>query len=106
MIFPEAQRVNRGNYVVKQLVEACRSHGYSDLVIVHEHRGEPGTSLHLACRRLTRAQMAWSSLIFRSVRQHILALLTLLCATIFPMRRGPPRRSRILFLSALLVELV
>jgi U3 small nucleolar ribonucleoprotein protein IMP4 len=26
---------------VSELVESCRQHDYTDLVVVHEHRGEP-----------------------------------------------------------------
>lgn len=28
---------------MSQLVQACRANDVTDLVIVHEHRGEPGT---------------------------------------------------------------
>ena len=42
LIFPNSQRLNRGNYVMSQLVNACRANEVTDLVIVHEHRGEPG----------------------------------------------------------------
>lgn len=41
LIFPEAQRVNRGAYVVKDLMALARKHEMTDVVIVHEHRGEP-----------------------------------------------------------------
>ncbi|CEO98505.1 Brix domain-containing protein [Plasmodiophora brassicae] len=41
LMFPNAQRINRGATVVKELVDACRSNDVTDLVIVHEHRGEP-----------------------------------------------------------------
>lgn len=41
LLFPNSQRVNRGGMVVSDLVESCRSHDYTDLVMVHEHRGEP-----------------------------------------------------------------
>eukprot|EP01098_Paradermamoeba_levis_P012314 TRINITY_DN5365_c0_g1_i2.p1 TRINITY_DN5365_c0_g1~~TRINITY_DN5365_c0_g1_i2.p1 ORF type:complete len:298 (-),score=82.79 TRINITY_DN5365_c0_g1_i2:213-1061(-) len=41
LIFPNSQRINRGNHVVEQLIEACRTNEVSDLVIIHEHRGEP-----------------------------------------------------------------
>lgn len=41
-MIPNAQRLNRGHYVVSQLVEACRANDVTDLVIVHEHRGIPG----------------------------------------------------------------
>ncbi len=46
LVFPGSHRINRGNYVVKELAEACRANDVSDLVILHEHRGVPGTSTH------------------------------------------------------------
>lgn len=42
-MFPGAQRMNRGNHEVPALVQACRANNVSDLVIVHETRGQPGT---------------------------------------------------------------
>ena len=42
LIFPNSQRLNRGNYVMSQLVQACRANEVTDLILVHEHRGEPG----------------------------------------------------------------
>jgi len=41
LVFPNSQRINRGNAVIKELIEAARSNDFSDIVIVHEHRGEP-----------------------------------------------------------------
>ena len=41
LLIPSAQRVNRGGYVVKDLVELARKNDVTDIVIVHEHRGEP-----------------------------------------------------------------
>lgn len=41
LVFPGSARVNRGSSVVSELVDSCRSHGFTDLVLVHEHRGEP-----------------------------------------------------------------
>jgi U3 small nucleolar ribonucleoprotein protein IMP4 len=41
LLIPNSQRVNRGGMVLAELVEAARSHAFSDLVILHEHRGEP-----------------------------------------------------------------
>ncbi|EDO45425.1 predicted protein [Nematostella vectensis] len=41
LVFPNSQRLNRGNYVMKQLVDACKANDVTDLIIVHEHRGEP-----------------------------------------------------------------
>ncbi|TDL29599.1 Brix-domain-containing protein [Rickenella mellea] len=41
LVFPNSHRINRGNYVVKELAEACRANEMTDLVVVHEHRGTP-----------------------------------------------------------------
>eukprot|EP00440_Ansanella_granifera_P041992 gb/GFBE01045522.1/.p1 GENE.gb/GFBE01045522.1/~~gb/GFBE01045522.1/.p1 ORF type:complete len:310 (+),score=80.62 gb/GFBE01045522.1/:1-930(+) len=41
MLFPGAQRMNRGAYIVKDLMQLARTHEMTDVVIVHEHRGEP-----------------------------------------------------------------
>ncbi|KAF8192486.1 anticodon-binding protein [Pholiota molesta] len=41
LVFPNSHRVNRGNYVVKELAEACRANDVTDLIVVHEHRGTP-----------------------------------------------------------------
>lgn len=40
-LFPNAQRLNRGNLLISQLVSSCRANGYTDIIIVHENRGEP-----------------------------------------------------------------
>jgi len=40
-IFPNAQRLNRGNMMIVELVSVCRANDVTDIVIVHEHRGEP-----------------------------------------------------------------
>ena len=41
LIIPDSQRINRGNYQLKQLVETCRANNVTDFVILHETRGEP-----------------------------------------------------------------
>lgn len=41
LLFPNAQRMNRGNYEIKKLVDACRANDVTDLIMVHEHRGNP-----------------------------------------------------------------
>lgn len=41
LIIPNAQKLNRGNHVIRELIDAARANSASDLVIVHEHRGEP-----------------------------------------------------------------
>ena len=41
LILPNSTRVNRGSYVLKDLVKICQSNNFTDLVMVHETRGEP-----------------------------------------------------------------
>lgn len=47
LLFPNAVRLNRGNYVMPDLVGACQKSGTTDLVVLHEHRGVP-TSLTIS----------------------------------------------------------
>lgn len=47
LVFPGAQRMNRGRHEVGALVRACKANGVTDLLVVHEHRGTPGK----ACQR-------------------------------------------------------
>lgn len=41
LLIPGAVRVNRGGMVVSELVGSCRKNQYTDIVVLHEHRGEP-----------------------------------------------------------------
>lgn len=41
LIFPGAQRLNRGTYEFKQLMDACRANDVTDFLILQEHRGVP-----------------------------------------------------------------
>ncbi|KAF7776247.1 hypothetical protein Agabi119p4_4640 [Agaricus bisporus var. burnettii] len=41
LVFPNSHRINRGNYVIKDLSEACRANDVTDLIVLHEHRGIP-----------------------------------------------------------------
>ncbi|GAA5881105.1 hypothetical protein JCM3774_000873 [Rhodotorula dairenensis] len=38
---PNSTRINRGNYVMTELADACRANQMTDLIVVHEHRGVP-----------------------------------------------------------------
>lgn len=40
LIFPNAKRMNRGKYELKELIHACRANDVSDFIVVHEHRGK------------------------------------------------------------------
>ena len=41
LIVPNSQRINRGNYQTKQLVDACRANECTDIIVLHETRGQP-----------------------------------------------------------------
>lgn len=41
LLFPTSVKLNRGNYVMSLLVNACKASGTTDLVVVHERRGVP-----------------------------------------------------------------
>lgn len=41
LLFPGSQRLNRGGLVISELVSACRANEFTDIVVAHEHRGEP-----------------------------------------------------------------
>lgn len=42
LIIPNSQRINRGNYEIKQLMDACRSNNVTDFLMLRETRGVPG----------------------------------------------------------------
>lgn len=41
LVFPNSQRINRGNHVISEVVNACKTNEVTDLIILHEHRGIP-----------------------------------------------------------------
>mmetsp|Transcript_38001 Transcript_38001/g.43391 ORF Transcript_38001/g.43391 Transcript_38001/m.43391 type:complete len:296 (+) Transcript_38001:112-999(+) len=41
LLFPNSDRMNRGNYRTSDIMESCRRNNYSDVVMVQETRGEP-----------------------------------------------------------------
>lgn len=43
LLFPNAVRMNRGNYIMSTLVDTCKKSGITDIIIIHEHRGVPTT---------------------------------------------------------------
>ena len=51
LVFPNSQKINRGNYVIKDIANACRANNVTELILLHEHRGEPGrmSSLRRTC---------------------------------------------------------
>lgn len=47
LMFPNSIKLNRGNYVIPDLVKTCSRVQMTDLIILHEHRGVP-TSLTIS----------------------------------------------------------
>ena len=41
LLFPNSIRFNRGAYKMKDIVEAAERREFSDIILLHEHRGEP-----------------------------------------------------------------
>ncbi|KAL0234135.1 hypothetical protein PCE1_001173 [Barthelona sp. PCE] len=41
LIFPNAERMNRGNIIVPELVDIARRYDVTDLIVCHEHQGVP-----------------------------------------------------------------
>lgn len=41
LLFPNSQRINRGNYEMKQLINTCRANDVTDFIVIHENRGVP-----------------------------------------------------------------
>jgi U3 small nucleolar ribonucleoprotein protein IMP4 len=41
LVFPNAERINRGGTIIKDVVDLCRRNDFSDIIILHETRGEP-----------------------------------------------------------------
>jgi U3 small nucleolar ribonucleoprotein protein IMP4 len=41
LLLPTAVRLNRGNYILPNLVASANSNGLTDIVLLHEHRGTP-----------------------------------------------------------------
>ncbi|XP_068240495.1 U3 small nucleolar ribonucleoprotein protein IMP4 [Palaemon carinicauda] len=51
LLLPNSQRMNRGKYESKQLIEACRANQVTDFIVLHETRGRPDAMVicHLPC---------------------------------------------------------
>lgn len=47
LMFPNSLKLNRGNYVIPDLVKSCARTAITDLILLHEHRGVP-TSLTIS----------------------------------------------------------
>lgn len=41
LLFPNSQRLNRGNLVVRDLVTACKNNQVTDIILLNENKGQP-----------------------------------------------------------------
>ncbi|KAM6570796.1 hypothetical protein CsatB_018781 [Cannabis sativa] len=41
LVFPNSLRTNRGGQVISEMIESCRRRDFTDVILVHEHRGVP-----------------------------------------------------------------
>uniref|UniRef100_A0A7N0V1D1 Brix domain-containing protein n=1 Tax=Kalanchoe fedtschenkoi TaxID=63787 RepID=A0A7N0V1D1_KALFE len=41
IVFPNAQRMNRGNQVIPEIIKSCQAHDFTDVIFVRECRGVP-----------------------------------------------------------------
>jgi U3 small nucleolar ribonucleoprotein protein IMP4 len=41
LLLPTSTRLNRGNYILPDLVQAAKANAQTDIVLLHEHRGTP-----------------------------------------------------------------
>lgn len=86
LMFPGAQRMNRGNHEITALVRACQANNVTDLVIVHETRGQPGMPACVSIFFLFMNLWHWTDLwhfcfvtltwlirLFRSVHPHCMS---------------------------------
>ena len=96
LVFPNSHRINRGNYVVKELAEACRANDVTDLIVLHEHRGIPGSYPHSHSNpnhpftHSLTPQTQWSSPTFPMALQSTLPWTTSPSATTLTLTSHPP----------------
>merc|ERR1712137_1467177 len=41
LVIPNAQRMNRGGHTIPEIINTCKSKGVSDVIVLHETRGQP-----------------------------------------------------------------
>ena len=41
LVVPNCQRMNRGGHTISEILETCRADGFTDLLVLQEHRGVP-----------------------------------------------------------------
>src|ERR1700685_2901873 len=103
LVLPNSTRINRGTHVIDDIAKACRTKEFTDLVILHEHRGQPDGliishfphgptaffSLHNVSLRhdipdIGTAPQAYPHLIFHNLTSKLGERLTKILQALFP----------------------
>jgi len=111
LVFPNANRMNRGNHVIRELAGASRRHGFTDLILVHETRGRPDglivshlpygptayfTLFNVVMRHdvagLDTMSTAWPHLIFHGFSSNLGKRVTCILKYLFPPSKEETKR--------------
>jgi len=113
LIIPNSVRVNRGNIVVKDLVRACKENDFSDLIILHENRGNPdgliishlpnGPTLFFGLfnvvlrhdidvKKINKISEAYPHLIFEGFNSRVGLRITEILKNLFPVPKAESKR--------------
>jgi U3 small nucleolar ribonucleoprotein protein IMP4 len=112
MVFPNSLRINRGHYHIKDLIEMAQKKTFSDIVILHEHRGEPdgiiishmpfGPTLYLGLSnvvlrhdlksKMSPVSLAYPHLIFEGFTTPLGERVTQILKHLFPIPKADSKR--------------
>lgn len=112
LCLPNSHRINRGNIHLDELVDLCRNNDYTDLIIVHEHAGEPdglvishfpyGPTMYLSLsncvlrhdldQSLGSVSEAFPHLIFHGFSSQLGKRITSILQALFPVPKADSRR--------------
>jgi len=103
LVIPNSTRINRGNHVIDEITQACRTKEFTDLVILHENRGQPdgliishfphGPSAYFSLHNVSlrhdipdigTAPQAYPHLIFHNLTSALGGRLTKILKALFP----------------------
>ena len=112
IIIPNCVRINRGNIVIKDLVKACKENDYTDLILLHENRGQPDRLIishmpqgptiyfglfnvilrHDISEDIDKVSEAYPHLIFNGFNSRLGERITEIIKNIFPMPKAESKR--------------
>jgi U3 small nucleolar ribonucleoprotein protein IMP4 len=113
IIIPNSIRVNRGNIVLKDIIKACKQNDFSDLIILHENRGNPdgliishfpnGPTIFfglfnvvlrhdIEANKINKISEAYPHLIFEGFNSRVGIRITEILKNIFPVPKAESKR--------------